>query len=1723
MAQMPPAPPTFSELLAKVRSERGPVARQTTQLTNPGIKFKRGGGAPQDPISWILDIASRPLYSVTNRVNAANKAFSQENIAKVQQAAREGDVGSVLGTVLGSLGEQAAAPFKGFFGTDPENQKFTHELIEDTTDTVGRVRNATGANAPDDPYVDVQDNVNPVVKGVLGFAGDMALDPLTYIPGAAIAGGLHKAASAARRVRSAVRPPTGAAGAMEALTKAAPTAAKAAELPEVPTLKPGPVEGFGADVPPPALEGLADGSTAAQRVLGQPKAPERAAFGQQARAEAEIPRPSSEQVLTDPRIQRARQYLDELTRPDVVETGLTPLKSFDEWVDELVKTPGSEKMAVATDKGRKSLKEAVVYDDAAEALLPVDEKARRFLATVYDRYRSNHAKAAATGDTVDVLGNVRKAPKAKAAQSADPYGRFQRAIRQETSQARAEELLGSHLFSYLKRRTRPDTFDRAVADVNAVLQRAEQLDRLTTTARTSLAVRAILNTAGVDVIANNLARKGIARLQQGSQVGARLGSKARAEVRKALLESPVGKVLNRAELAEKNRIAKRAIEQRRAQSAAQEAKKQRIAEQVSQRERILGFLPKAIKDHFEHGFKYRSGKGVARSDEAQGVGWGINDKLLNGYFQWNIAQKAAEHWIEVGKTPKIGPRGGKPSYLSGPALARYIDENFTDDMRAIEEMLQGEGYQMWIGRNAEVAVPLSYTQMLGALKSANPDVIKFFFNPSTRVPFTNLQDAILAAVRPGSKANPAEIDRLLQNTLKDARGGVIKNPLVGGDRANYGFTPKRSKKPFDEWLADLKRNAPEDGFEYVPNKNRTGVFRSYSPDALRRELVETIVKASDDLYETVNDNALALGRRYEEEAFDLTKEEVDALVELADDPARMGAALDAVAHHVDDIEALGELGGATKDAVVMATARVGEALSKPELAYARSASKAADAAAAATKAAANRGRTPAQVDKAGVVARKKTQQKAMDDAIDEDQTLLRPDPLDSEDAGAAIARAGVNRRLHVEDASWDASAMAYADINARTHRMLDPFLKNIKASHGMENLYQVYHSFRNGSAARTAKVAKEFRDAGRKFGGPLSENTSTPIIRAAWDDWAAGRTPSDPRVAEAVQFIEGFMAGKFSGKDGSLNSYSFMRTPAGIDAINEQLKIVGLPEAMQFDVKAGVDAAKTSGRPALVEIMEQVKAWDPKDPLDTMMKLYGAAERVSTDAGVAQGLTRWMMNRGLASYEPRKGFVKVHFSGENRYGAMLDPDVYWSPEIAKELAVLDAVSRESRMFKGGFGTFIHDYFDVVQGAWKYAITLPRPGHHIRNMVGDASMTFVAEGLRHARRTYKDAWKVLHNRGNYSDLDVSKALEHYGEKVLPRKGDVLYKGKNGYDDLTVDQATDAMYRHGLLNSYQGLEDLVDVDNPFVTPRAAAFKRGVDTVFLRHTPVETVSASMSEARDHYARAQHFLQYVYKAIDDGRFKGDYERLFREAATQVKKHHPDGSMLTTFEAKYMRRIIPFYSWLRGALPAIVEGAIVHPGRTIAFPKASYNLAVSMGLNPDTLADPFPDDQLFPSFLTEQVYGPQFEAGGKYYGINPGVASSDVANLLLADPVHGIGGSISPILRLVPELATGGSMSTGSQIRDTSDYLDSSIPGVNYLSNITGQSVTGSAVSLLTTGKLDPQAQVAAGNKSDSDRALSALNWLLGMNVQNMSRPNYINYAEIEKRNREGGPSAQF
>jgi hypothetical protein len=227
--------------------------------------------------------------------------------------------------------------------------------------------------------------------------------------------------------------------------------------------------------------------------------------------------------------------------------------------------------------------------------------------------------------------------------------------------------------------------------------------------------------------------------------------------------------------------------------------------------------------------------------------------------------------------------------------------------------------------------------------------------------------------------------------------------------------------------------------------------------------------------------------------------------------------------------------------------------------------------------------------------------------------------------------------------------------------------------------------------------------------------------------------------------------------------------------------------------------------------------------------------------------------------------------------------------------------------------------------------------------------------------------------------------------------------------------------------------------------------------------------------------------------------------ALESALKYHPTPNMLTAWEKVFPRRLFPFYTWLKLASVALVEASILNPARTLTtIPKASYNLAVAMGVDPYSMYHPFPTDQLFPQFLTDEMTGPQFEVDGKYIAVSPGIASLDIYNTF-SNPIEGATQLLSPMLRIPLELLAGSRLGTQAPITDISDYIDSSIPGVNYIANISGRSVTGLGA---------PQAQFERGNKTVFDQSLSAFNWLTGAGVRNYTRPNYINFAEIEARN---------
>jgi hypothetical protein len=129
-----------------------------------------------------------------------------------------------------------------------------------------------------------------------------------------------------------------------------------------------------------------------------------------------------------------------------------------------------------------------------------------------------------------------------------------------------------------------------------------------------------------------------------------------------------------------------------------------------------------------------------------------------------------------------------------------------------------------------------------------------------------------------------------------------------------------------------------------------------------------------------------------------------------------------------------------------------------------------------------------------------------------------------------------------------------------------------------------------------------------------------------------------------------------------------------------------------------------------------------------------------------------------------------------------------------------------------------------------------------------------------------------------------------------------------------------------------------------------------------------------------------------------------------------------------------------------------------------------------------------------------------------PGFAQNDILNTFIGDPGSTLPQQLSPFIRVPAEMMSGAKWGTNSKISDLSDYVDSQLPILNYVANISGTSVTGSFASILSGKGFDPQYQVLKGNKTSMEQGFSAFSWLTGLGLQNLSRPDLINYAELEK-----------
>lgn len=1781
MAEQPKDSDKFSEYVNTYFKElTGSTGRkQTTPTPFPyvsGQKQKLGF------LGRTVDILSRPMRIISNPVMKAVEL--PERMDKVQELRLSGQDEAATKEALSAAGSLIAAPFTGFFSDDPANKPYWSDIIERSTDVQNR-------NDPN--YVDVANNADPVAKGVAGFIGDVLIDPLWLVPGG---WGVKAAKEASKGVKTTA-----------GISKASDVvrAVNAGEIPEA-ALTPSMSGIRSLSAVEPVLRQSEDAFDLISTVRGKQKvqsfanrdAAEQALRKSRAKDKRIVPKATT---VADsfPAAQASQKLADDLAKSAAAggtTASETVIKSLREIVNAKKVTVGGKQVglrgeiasffenlakaapapkvkpgkpvsfakwaeAASADKVVAASKIAVPEGSilaeplgkAATVRATLDlyrntrlpeikrEVERLLLRPAYDRY----ATGLKEGKGVDLLGNA-----------TTPTGRMQEAVEasvaatvvrnlknlDDAERARGAALLGEGLFNDIQR-FNPRQMTKFLDDIDAVLKETGAIDAIGPVGAQTLLGRVL------GLFDSDPALRAAAEAQLSRSID---------NIPNATPENVAARVVQSSRSADMTDLVTNLFRSRGITD--------NLANRViAIKEAVAEVLPDLIKAKLDPKYQkavYKYRKGEALKTEAEfGKGRAVIPKDPNSGFQ---AELVKDLQIALAKYYKPGA-DGRPflGFPTGKEFKgdKFIREKERDTLIALElaeELLKQQGLAMTLKLNG-VGYQITLSQAYRTLTEVMDSL------PMTSRWLAGAAFNAFSPVGPKGVRKAAELfdGTLPFNVFADAVARRLSKEYTGVDDIKNILMSKFSAAgvPIVNGLADSAM---------------AGRSIKVGPSSLSaKQMVDNIAEAIDQagpaFATVVAKNVKEYAERGLVEGKQLTAEAAEIISDLFKSPEKVAAQIRVAAEPskvVEDIAAVvptTELGQTIAGGVI--TASIGPEVSKT----AQAVENIVDGASVGDIAKVTKNQEDL-IDNAAATA-----QRFLDDAARVAEDLRNAgNPYDEilDDVSDEFI-IGASRP---QDA---AATQGRATVTAGALKFMDPLRRFFDSKYGMHTKEMLWGSrlfFAQGNLA--AMMNKPFLQslkrlaANNEYAVPVVPGGKTTVLQQAFKNVQAGvRSAEGTALRKAEDDIRPMMARFFDQTDEIQNillGNAFFRTGAGKEAINAVMDFNGVlgrsnglaktpPSGTFFDQDLAVKtAAETAARAeraptendVLQAMFEQWKTWEVEDPIDFMYKVNRAMVQLSTEVSFVTAFRQKAAKLGLASSKPREGFVKIVPGEDSRYGKLLgDKPLYLDREVAEMFESIDNLAKSTKQFEGGFGKFVRTTLDPVTDTWKYAITLPRPGHHIRNMIGDMILTFLAEGTIGSAIATRKAWQMMALKGSYSDVDVARALTRIGANDVPKNTSVISSGKFGsftadevYRELFLDKGIliPARQREGLL-SRQGLtrDDDVMADDFVESNRLS---RGLEKGFAvasfgiaaRGGRMEEAITGFAEGRDTFIRMQHAFQMLEKAQQGKKLTRGFgqvvdttkiskEELYDLIAERVSKYHPDMATLSVQEKKYLRRIMPFYHWNRGAIQAVLETLVMNPGRVLALNKASYNIAVAAGINPDAMYDPFPDDQLFPSFLRDQMEGPQFEIDGKYYGFKPGITTFDVFNQFASgNPIDTVLDNANPALKIPIELMTGARLGTQSRIRDYSDYLDSSIPGLNYAANISGQSVTGSLYSLLTRGGFDPQYQFEVGNKDFRDQFISALNWVFGLGLTDYSRPSYIRIAEQEQ-NQQMEPGGDF
>jgi hypothetical protein len=247
-------------------------------------------------------------------------------------------------------------------------------------------------------------------------------------------------------------------------------------------------------------------------------------------------------------------------------------------------------------------------------------------------------------------------------------------------------------------------------------------------------------------------------------------------------------------------------------------------------------------------------------------------------------------------------------------------------------------------------------------------------------------------------------------------------------------------------------------------------------------------------------------------------------------------------------------------------------------------------------------------------------------------------------------------------------------------------------------------------------------------------------------------------------------------------------------------------------------------------------------------------------------------------------------------------------DIAKELDAMgkghdwylpnhinDVFDNFKKIISGNETTHLQGFVRLIDKwtrIFKTSATIPWTGFHIRNAIGDMFMSYM-DGVRG-----KDV-AFLTDFARKSKMDPNYTLDIAGKKYTFEELKKMFK----------DNASSGGYQPA---------ELLGAD------KSATLSPGAPLQLARKG---------SEKREDLFRFNHFLkafrEELPKAVKETSNAARAERKAIDAATyRVNKYLFDYTALTPVEQKVFRRIFPFYTYTRKAMPTLAESMFLHPSQ---------------------------------------------------------------------------------------------------------------------------------------------------------------------------------------------------